>query len=245
MPTTRSKPCCWPCSRGAGLPGLAAHAAAVRAPWHAIRAAAAGRQRRGDPRLAGGRRASPSSTTRPTPTPRFTRNRIRHELLPALEKAFPQFRDTFARSARHAAQAQELLAALAADDLAVVGNPPVIAGAAQALPRPRQANAAAPLAAHGASARGRARRSWRNCWTRWTPAPRAATTSASRWRTASCERDGDSLRFSTARRHRRHGSRRLEPHAVRARYNPQVLRSAARQQFQHFAASLLIPFRWH
>jgi tRNA(Ile)-lysidine synthase len=69
----------------------------------------------------------------------FTRNRIRHELLPALEKAFPQFRDTFARSARHAAQAQELLAALAADDLAIVGNPPAIRELRK-LSRPRQAN---------------------------------------------------------------------------------------------------------
>jgi tRNA(Ile)-lysidine synthase len=69
----------------------------------------------------------------------FTRNRIRHELLPALEKAFPQFRDTFARSARHAAQAQELLAALAADDLAIVGNPPALRELRK-LSRPRQAN---------------------------------------------------------------------------------------------------------
>jgi tRNA(Ile)-lysidine synthase len=70
----------------------------------------------------------------------FTRNRIRHELLPALEKAFPQYRETFARSARHAAQAQELLVALAADDLAVVGNPPVIRELRK-VSRPRQANA--------------------------------------------------------------------------------------------------------
>lgn len=69
----------------------------------------------------------------------FTRNRIRHELLPALEKAFPQFRETFARSARHAAQAQELLAAIAAEDLAAVGNPPVIEELRK-LSRPRQAN---------------------------------------------------------------------------------------------------------
>jgi tRNA(Ile)-lysidine synthase len=69
----------------------------------------------------------------------FTRNRIRHELLPALEKAFPQFRETFARSARHAAQAQELLTALAADDLDKVGNPPSIASL-RALNRPRQGN---------------------------------------------------------------------------------------------------------
>jgi len=69
----------------------------------------------------------------------FTRNRIRHELLPALEKAFPQFRETFARSARHAAQAQELLAAIAAEDLVAVGNPPVIEELRK-LSRPRQAN---------------------------------------------------------------------------------------------------------
>ena len=69
----------------------------------------------------------------------FTRNRIRHELLPALERAFPQFRETFARSARHAAQAQELLAALAADDLAAAGDPPAISVLRQ-LPRARQAN---------------------------------------------------------------------------------------------------------
>ena len=69
----------------------------------------------------------------------FTRNRIRHELLPALEKAFPQFRETFARSARHAAQAQQLLAEIAAQDIALVGDPPVIAALHQ-LTRARQGN---------------------------------------------------------------------------------------------------------
>lgn len=69
----------------------------------------------------------------------FTRNRIRHALMPALEQAFPQFRDTFARSARHAAQAQELLAEIAAGDLAAAGNPPSIRGLQQ-LSRARQAN---------------------------------------------------------------------------------------------------------
>jgi tRNA(Ile)-lysidine synthase len=69
----------------------------------------------------------------------FTRNRIRHELMPAIEKAFPQFRETFARSARHAAQANELLTAIAADDLAQVGNPPRIEALRQ-LTRARQAN---------------------------------------------------------------------------------------------------------
>ncbi len=70
----------------------------------------------------------------------FTRNRIRRDILPALEKAFPQFRETFARSARHAAQAQELLSAVAADDLALLGNPPAIE-TLRALTRPRRANA--------------------------------------------------------------------------------------------------------
>jgi tRNA(Ile)-lysidine synthase len=69
----------------------------------------------------------------------FTRNRIRHKLLPALQEAFPQFRETFARSARHAAQAQELLAGIAAEDLAAAGNPPSVRGL-QKLSRARQAN---------------------------------------------------------------------------------------------------------
>jgi tRNA(Ile)-lysidine synthase len=47
----------------------------------------------------------------------FTRNRIRSKLLPALERAFPQFRDTFSRSASHAAEAQEILDEVAAADL--------------------------------------------------------------------------------------------------------------------------------
>jgi tRNA(Ile)-lysidine synthase len=70
---------------------------------------------------------------------RFTRNRIRHLVLPALEQAFPQFRETFARSARHAAQAQALLDRVGAEDLAAMGGAPAIA-ALQRLPRERQAN---------------------------------------------------------------------------------------------------------
>lgn len=71
---------------------------------------------------------------------RFTRNRIRARLLPALESTFPQFRDTFARSAAHAAEAQTLLEEVAAQDLTQTGVPPVIARL-QTLSRPRQANA--------------------------------------------------------------------------------------------------------
>lgn len=70
---------------------------------------------------------------------RFTRNRIRAKLLPALDAAFPSFRDTFARSAANAAQAAELLHELAQQDLALVGMPPEIR-ALQGLSRARQAN---------------------------------------------------------------------------------------------------------
>ena len=70
---------------------------------------------------------------------RFTRNRIRARLLPALESTFPQFCDTFARSIAHAAQAQEVLLDVAMQDLAVVGSPPVIQRV-QRLSPPRQAN---------------------------------------------------------------------------------------------------------
>ena len=70
---------------------------------------------------------------------RYTRNRIRARLLPALAQAFPQFRATFARSARHAAQAQAVLLEVAVQDLAAVGTPPAIK-ALQTLSQPRQAN---------------------------------------------------------------------------------------------------------
>ena len=70
---------------------------------------------------------------------RYTRNRIRKHVLPALEETFPQFHATFARSAENAAQATELLEELAQMDLATVGTPPSIA-ALRALSRARQAN---------------------------------------------------------------------------------------------------------
>ncbi len=69
----------------------------------------------------------------------YTRNRIRARLLPVLETTFPQFRATFARSAAHAAQAQEILDEVAAQDLSAIGVPPRIR-AIQALSRARQAN---------------------------------------------------------------------------------------------------------
>lgn len=69
----------------------------------------------------------------------FTRNRIRHALIPALDKAFPQFRQTFARSAAHAAEAQSILVQVAIEDMSLTGNPPRIA-ALQGLSPARQGN---------------------------------------------------------------------------------------------------------
>ena len=125
-------------SRGAGLPGLAAMAAQferhgmrfdrplLQVPGPALRQwlLAEGIDFIEDP--------SNADTS-------FTRNRIRHELLPALEQAFPQFRETFARSARHAAQAQALLDQVGGEDLAAMKGTPAIAGL-QHLARERQAN---------------------------------------------------------------------------------------------------------
>ena len=75
---------------------------------------------------------------------RYTRNRIRAQILPALQVAFPHFRDTFARSVAHAAQTQSLLDEIAQQDLVALlrarDGLPTLA-ALQALTRPRQANA--------------------------------------------------------------------------------------------------------
>ncbi|MDM0016774.1 tRNA lysidine(34) synthetase TilS [Variovorax saccharolyticus] len=71
---------------------------------------------------------------------RYTRNRIRGQVLPALGLALPQFRETFARSARNAARASALLAEVAAADLAAAGSPPALA-VLRALSPERLANA--------------------------------------------------------------------------------------------------------
>ena len=69
----------------------------------------------------------------------FTRNRIRARLLPVLDECFPAFRDTMARSAAHAAQAQQLLLEVAVQDLAAIGLPLGI-NKVRAFSRARQAN---------------------------------------------------------------------------------------------------------
>ena len=126
-------------SRGAGLPGLAAmpprwerngitwHRPLLAVPGSAIR------QWLAQEKL--GWIEDPTNAD-----DAFTRNRIRLRLLPALAEAFPQFRETFARSAAHAAQAQQLLTEFAQQDLAVTGSPPDIKSL-QHLSRARQANA--------------------------------------------------------------------------------------------------------
>jgi tRNA(Ile)-lysidine synthase len=138
-------------SRGAGLPGLAAmpqrwerdgmtyHRPLLAVPGALLRAWLV---ERGIPWV-----EDPTNADE-----RFTRNRIRALLLPALQEVFPQFRDTFARSARHAAQAQSLLLEVARQDLAAVGLPPAIKNL-QALSEPRQANVLRHwlLGSHGAT----------------------------------------------------------------------------------------------
>lgn len=125
-------------SRGAGLPGLSAMPASwVRAgiEYHRPLLQVRSTDIRAWLRSRGvGYIEDPSNVNE-----QFTRNRIRARLMPALEASFPQFRDTFARSAAHAAQAQAVLLEVAVQDLALIGAPPVIAQV-QRLSRPRQAN---------------------------------------------------------------------------------------------------------
>lgn len=112
-------------SRGAGLPGLASMPAAVtrqgvtyHRPWLGKSAATLRKAL-----IDIGQTWVEDPTNQDT---RYTRNKIRADILPSLEKAFPAFRQTFARSAVHAAQAQSLLHELAEQDLLQVGNPPNI-----------------------------------------------------------------------------------------------------------------------
>jgi tRNA(Ile)-lysidine synthase len=50
--------------------------------------------------------------------PRYARNALRLQVMPALARAFPGFQERFARSAAHAQSAQRMLTELAAQDLA-------------------------------------------------------------------------------------------------------------------------------
>lgn len=125
-------------SRGAGLPGLSAMPAVaergelrIHRPWLDVPA-----QQLRDWLVQEGVTWVEDPTNQDE---RYTRNRIRHQLLPVIEKAFPSFRQTFARSARHAAQAQTILDDMALIDLQLTGVPPQLA-ALQQLSLARQAN---------------------------------------------------------------------------------------------------------
>ena len=124
-------------SRGAGLPGLASMPAQWQRQglnWHRPWLSVPGRVLREWLRSQGQAWIEDPSNS----DQKFTRNRIRSQVLPALAEALPAFRDTFARSAAHAAQAQEVLNEVAAQDLSQTGVPPRIQ-AVQQLSRARQA----------------------------------------------------------------------------------------------------------
>ena len=70
----------------------------------------------------------------------YTRNFIRHALLPTVADRFPHYRESIARTARHAAEADEMMSALAAIDLKWDGQN-AYADALDALPLTRQVNA--------------------------------------------------------------------------------------------------------
>lgn len=125
-------------SRGSGLPGLAGmpdamqrYGVAFGRPWLALD----GQSLRAHLNA----HAVPYINDPTNADPHYTRNRIRAQVLPALQVAFPACLETFARSARHAAQAQTLLHEVAVQDLITIGNPPRIR-ALQALSLERQAN---------------------------------------------------------------------------------------------------------
>lgn len=125
-------------SRGGGVAGLAAMAPAwerAGLQWHRPLLEVSSLQIRDWLRAEGIRWIEDPSNA----DTHLTRNRIRHQLMPALGQVFPAFRETFARSARHAAQAHELLADLAASDLLHLGVPPSLPGL-RALSRSRQSN---------------------------------------------------------------------------------------------------------
>jgi tRNA(Ile)-lysidine synthase len=124
-------------SRGAGLPGLACMPAQwqrLGLNWHRPFLSVPGETLREWLQSQGHSWIEDPSNTDES----FTRNRIRARVLPALAEALPAFRETFARSATHAAQAQEVLNEVAKQDLEHIGVPPRIE-ALQRLGRARQA----------------------------------------------------------------------------------------------------------
>ena len=183
------------------LAGPGRDAGAPRAPRRGLPPAPAGGVGAAHPRLAGGagrgacrrpdqRRRGPDA--QPHPRPRCCRRWSRR---------FPQFRDTFARSARHAAQAQQLLDEIAREDLARMAAAHGLSIAAlQALSRAAPGQPAAPLAAQRASALRPVPRSCASCSDQIAacthPRPPDPT---SRWPVASCGAQGAHLTWYNGR----------------------------------------------
>jgi tRNA(Ile)-lysidine synthase len=118
-------------SRGAGLPGFAAMPAAwqrdgIQYYRPLLQVSAAEIRRWLAAQTEFGQGGVPFVEDPTNTDESFTRNRIRAKLLPALDATFPQFRDTFARSSSHAAQAQLLLNEVAEQDLQKTGISPNI-----------------------------------------------------------------------------------------------------------------------
>jgi tRNA(Ile)-lysidine synthase len=125
-------------SRGAGLSGLAAmpedlvrHKVQFVRPWLQV----SGQGLRSTLRALG----IPWIEDPTNQSDVYTRNRIRAQVLPVLERHLPGAKHTLLRTARHAAQAMRLLSDLAQIDATQVGLPPAI-GPLQQLPVDRQAN---------------------------------------------------------------------------------------------------------
>ena len=125
-------------SRGAGLPGLASMPAAWQRHnlnWHRPLLGVAG------PDVRSWLIAQDVAWVEDPSNQdvRFTRNRIRAQILPALEATFTGWRDTLVRSAAHCAEAQDALNELAQMDLLATGVPPRIL-ALQAMSPARRVN---------------------------------------------------------------------------------------------------------
>lgn len=125
-------------SRGSGVAGLAAmgrrtlHSGVVfERPWLQIR--------RRDIDACVSSLGLPAIDDPTNADTRFSRNRLRHGVLPAMEQAFPSMVVALCRTARHCAQANGLLMALAQEDMALVGSPPALS-ALRALSEGRRAN---------------------------------------------------------------------------------------------------------
>ncbi len=89
----------------------------------------------------------------------FDRNFLRHEVMPVLEPRFPQYRESLARLARHAAVASEILESVAREDAARIADGDGLSAAGLgALDPARRANVLRHfLAAHGLGMPGQAR----------------------------------------------------------------------------------------